>query len=394
MTPEDRVNAVVKFGFTERQGRFLLTVMLHSGVCLLRQYTAFAGIAHGQTTRRFFEKLVRHGFAMAYPCRRNRGRVYHLHHKPLYRAIGQTDSSHRRPLSAGRVVEGLVLLDALLASPSVVWLATSEEKQVHLTRLAGVSQDKAERLMTAKAAWNSGRTVRDRMPIGIDVAGRWVVVYAVTGDQLQDFHWFLQRHAALLGTLPAWTLRVVFPPHMSCLADTYDQTARNELAGVRPELVNDLRWYFDQRRAHTLQRTPIDDEERYDHAHDGFAATRFQVLYRRWLREGETVFETVSSGAPAEAIQRGPQGTYVYVVKPDKVVQMRRVQLGPSEAGVIAVRAGVADSEALVVDGAEKVQDGVRVEPTVRKVGPAGTPPTPGATGTPNVAPRTPRPGA
>jgi multidrug efflux system membrane fusion protein len=87
--------------------------------------------------------------------------------------------------------------------------------------------------------------------------------------------------------------------------------------------------------------------------------------------------------APAEAIQRGPQGAYVYVVKPDKVVQMRRVQLGPSEAGVIAVRTGVADSEALVVDGAEKVQDGARVEPTVRKVGPA-----------PNAAPRTPRPGA
>jgi membrane fusion protein, multidrug efflux system len=98
--------------------------------------------------------------------------------------------------------------------------------------------------------------------------------------------------------------------------------------------------------------------------------------------------------APAEAIQRGPQGAYVYVVKPDKVVQMRRVQLGPSEAGVIAVRAGVADSEALVVDGAEKVQDGARVEPTVRKVGPAGAPTTPGATGTPNAAPRTPRPGA
>ena len=98
--------------------------------------------------------------------------------------------------------------------------------------------------------------------------------------------------------------------------------------------------------------------------------------------------------APAEAIQRGPQGAYVYVVKPDKVVQMRRVQLGPSEAGVIAVRAGVADSEALVVDGAEKVQDGARVEPTVRKVGPAGASATPGAAGTPNTAPRPPRPGA
>jgi membrane fusion protein, multidrug efflux system len=88
--------------------------------------------------------------------------------------------------------------------------------------------------------------------------------------------------------------------------------------------------------------------------------------------------------APAEAIQRGPQGAFVYVVKPDKVVQMRRVQLGPSEAGTVAVRSGVADGEALVVDGAEKVQDGARVEPTARQRtasppgGPAAGPPTAG----------------
>jgi len=120
------------------------------------------------------------------------------------------------------------------------------------------------------------------------------------------------------------------------------------------------------------------------------------VLYPNQFVNARVLIDVLRDAilAPAEAIQRGPQGAYVYVVKPDKVVQMRRVQLGPSEAGVIAVRAGVADSEALVVDGVEKVQDGARVEPTVRKVGPAGAPATPGAAGTPNTAPRPPRPGA
>lgn len=305
MTAEDRVNAVVKFGFTERQGRFLVTVMLHSGVCLLRQYTAFAGIAHGQTTRKFFEKLVRRGYAMAYPCRRNRGRVYHLHHKPLYRSIGQTDSSHRRPLSAARVLEGLVLLDALLGSRSVVWLATPEEKQVHLSSLAGISLEEAGRLTRSEGANRAARGTRDRMPMGVDLAGRWMLVYAVTDDQLQDFHWFVQRHADLLRTMPAWTLRVVFPPHMAFLTDKYEETARNELAGLRPELIGHLRWYFDRRRAYAFERAAVDDQERYGHAHYGFAATRFQVLYRRWLREGDTVFEAISSGALADAIKRG-----------------------------------------------------------------------------------------
>lgn len=85
--------------------------------------------------------------------------------------------------------------------------------------------------------------------------------------------------------------------------------------------------------------------------------------------------------APAEAIQRGPQGAYVYVVTPDKVVQMRRVQLGPNEAGTVAVKSGVAAGDAVVVDGTEKVQDGARVEPTVRQPGSPARPPAtrPGA---------------
>ena len=47
MTLDDRVAAIKAFRFTERQARFLVTVMLHSGVCLGRQYCAFAGIVHG-----------------------------------------------------------------------------------------------------------------------------------------------------------------------------------------------------------------------------------------------------------------------------------------------------------------------------------------------------------
>lgn len=117
---EDRVRAIADFGFTERQARFLVTVMLHSGVCLLRQYATFAGIVEGQRTRKFFAKLVRLRYASAYRCRHNRGRVYQVHHKALYRAIGQTDSRHRRPLSPGRVIDRVMLLDALLADRGVI----------------------------------------------------------------------------------------------------------------------------------------------------------------------------------------------------------------------------------------------------------------------------------
>jgi membrane fusion protein, multidrug efflux system len=120
------------------------------------------------------------------------------------------------------------------------------------------------------------------------------------------------------------------------------------------------------------------------------------VLYPNQFVNARVLIDVLHDAilAPAEAVQRGPQGAYVYVVKPDKVVQMRRVQLGPTEGATIAVRTGLTDGEALVVDGTEKVQDGARVEPTIRKAAPAGAPGTPGAAGSPNTPARRPRPGA
>jgi multidrug efflux system membrane fusion protein len=70
--------------------------------------------------------------------------------------------------------------------------------------------------------------------------------------------------------------------------------------------------------------------------------------------------------APTEAIQRGPQGAFVYVVTPDRTAQMRRLELGPSDGGLVSVKQGLAAGEAVVVDGAEKLQDGAKVEPRER----------------------------
>ena len=74
---------------------------------------------------------------------------------------------------------------------------------------------------------------------------------------------------------------------------------------------------------------------------------------------------------PNEAIQRGAQGPFVYLVKPDKTVELRKVTPGPSEGGVTAVREGVAAGDALIVDGADRVQERSRVEPTSRERPPA-----------------------
>ena len=59
MNFDHAVQTITKRGFTERQARFLILVARHSGVCVMRQYSTFAGIVFGQKTRKFFANLLR-----------------------------------------------------------------------------------------------------------------------------------------------------------------------------------------------------------------------------------------------------------------------------------------------------------------------------------------------
>ncbi len=113
MSREQPVEALSKFGFTGRQAAFLDTVLHHSGVCLPRQFAAFAGIAYGHKINRFFDRLASRGFAAVCPCLHNRALVYHVRHRPLYSAIGQPQSRLRRPVPAASVMPRLMFLDAV-----------------------------------------------------------------------------------------------------------------------------------------------------------------------------------------------------------------------------------------------------------------------------------------
>ena len=113
MTTDERVQAVVDFGFTERQARFLVLVMRHAGVCVPRQYARFAGVSYGEKCNAFFDKLVRRGYAIASGCIHNHARLYHIHHKPLYHVIGEVTSRYRRRVPARLAIERLMLLERL-----------------------------------------------------------------------------------------------------------------------------------------------------------------------------------------------------------------------------------------------------------------------------------------
>ncbi len=65
---------------------------------------------------------------------------------------------------------------------------------------------------------------------------------------------------------------------------------------------------------------------------------------------------------PAAAVQRGPQGAFVYVVKEDQTVGVRPVEVGVSHGEDSAIEVGLAPNDVVVVDGTEKLRDGTKVE--------------------------------
>ena len=134
MTFDERVHAVERKGFTERQARFLTTVMLHAGVCVPRQYARFCGIVYGRRRGSFRQ-------ARAAPLRldvrlpaqprahlpRQSARAVRGDRRGGEPSAETCDAESRHPASDGARRHR--------RRPDLVWLGTAEEKSTHLTTL-------------------------------------------------------------------------------------------------------------------------------------------------------------------------------------------------------------------------------------------------------------------
>jgi multidrug efflux system membrane fusion protein len=65
---------------------------------------------------------------------------------------------------------------------------------------------------------------------------------------------------------------------------------------------------------------------------------------------------------PTPAIQRGPQGNFVYVVTDKKSVAVRPVKVEMTEGNSTGLSDGVQPGETVVIDGQDRLQEGMRVE--------------------------------
>lgn len=72
---------------------------------------------------------------------------------------------------------------------------------------------------------------------------------------------------------------------------------------------------------------------------------------------------------PASAIQRGPQGTYVYVVQNGDTAKIQPVTVAQGTANDVGLSAGLSEGAVVVVDGQDKLQDNSKVSTSTSPAG-------------------------
>jgi multidrug efflux system membrane fusion protein len=75
---------------------------------------------------------------------------------------------------------------------------------------------------------------------------------------------------------------------------------------------------------------------------------------------------------PAAAIQRGPQGTYVYVVSGGNTANIRTVTIAQTTGNDIGISSGLNPGDVVVIDGTDKLQDASKVATSTSPTGGAG----------------------
>lgn len=321
-----RVQKLMELGFPLRQAQFLTHVLVFSGVFLERQYRGFTGVAHGQRTHDFLTKLVSRSYATPItPGALHRGKIFHVQYKPLYAAIGEPDNRHRRPASLGRVVERLMLLDAVFADTRHTWLGTEQDKLTYFRAAIDttLSDDDYPHLTYGHGADGTTRFFPEKLPIGVPryPYRRHVFLYLATREVPMDFRIFLLRHADLLKWVTEWTIRVLLPRRLKKAAALYRYAVRDAfLTPLTPREVEELDWYFRARRGELVYPSRDRDLD-ITTAAKRFGAARFEALYREWLRRDWRALWAMQSPTLRDQLQRG-EGRVEFVELPHQYLQL------------------------------------------------------------------------
>src|SRR5262245_2329488 len=155
---------------------------------------------------------------------------------------------------------------------------------------------------------------------------------------------------AVLFTIPEDNLsevlkRVRAGEHLA--VEAYDRSGQNKITDGRVLTVDNL---IDQNTGTTRLKALFDNKD--------------NMLYPNQFVNIRLLVETKQNKIiiPAVAIQRGPQGMFVYVVSKDETVDVRPVQVGTIEGVNASIEQGLSEGEQVVTDGVDKLRAGSKVQ--------------------------------
>lgn len=87
---------------------------------------------------------------------------------------------------------------------------------------------------------------------------------------------------------------------------------------------------------------------------------------------------------PAEAVQQGAEGSFVFVAKADSTVEVRKVRVASVQQLFAVIAEGLAGGETIVTEGQLRLTAGARIKPADKPEGKPGQSGKPGAAGKPD----------
>ena len=158
--PEDKIDELRAFGYTEVEAHFLYLVATHSGYFTLRQFLDFAHAKSGKRNARLVEKLFGLGHASARRFNR-KSLVFQLRSRRIYGAIGEQHLRNRREHELPHIKTLLLALDFILAYPQEHYFETAEEKRRYFIDRFKIK----ESLFSSTGAKRLGVSFSDRFPL-------------------------------------------------------------------------------------------------------------------------------------------------------------------------------------------------------------------------------------
>jgi len=154
----------------------------------------------------------------------------------------------------------------------------------------------------------------------------------------------------VLFTIPADHLSQVLPKVRSgqiLAVDAYDRDLKNKLATGKLLAVDNQ---IDSTTGTVRIKAIFDNDD--------------ETLFPNQFVNARLLVDTLRGvvTVPNAAIQRSPQATFVYLVKPDHTVESRNVVVKMSEADDATIQSGLAAGDVVVIDGVDKLRPGAKVD--------------------------------